>query len=431
MHTIDLNDDSSYDNSQSQQSSNQDDIQNDKSSSTQSQQSDVDIDKNTNSNADSNASNSDTNSTSISIESEDGNTVEYILDANGNATLNGEIVYDRQTLIDNGFEFPNADTTSSSNEPSIVDSIQAISGITLEDEEGNPLSFTDDAEGLANREVAIKNTFYNKGRQEALEAFYEENPDIYKMAIHKQKYGTLDNFTQQSNISDLTITAETDVATLKHIYKSYLIAKGNDEAVADKLIKLSEVDETLRIDASNALDSLKAIEQAEEAEYMESVKQQQIQTEQKRLEYYGFKLNEKGEIVDVNKEGSMYDKIVKSGKVGNIVIPKEGLTIERDGKKTKLSRVDVLAYFYNPIETPDGVYTLAQIEERRRLENKDNWIIQGIKNLVGDDITKLEKALGNSIKISNLKKSIKIKGSSTQRSSDSKSTGGSRRIVFD
>ena len=431
MPTIDLNDDLSYDNSQSQQNSNQDDSQNDNSSSTQSQQSGVDVNENNNSNANSNASNSDTNSTSISIESEDGSITEYILDANGNATLNGEIVYDKQTLIDNGFEFPNADTTSSSNEPSIIDSIQSISGITLEDEEGNPLSFTDDVEGLANREVAIKNIFYNKGRQEALEAFYEENPDIYKMAIHKQKYGTLDNFTQQSRISDLTITAETDVATLKHIYKSYLIAKGNDEAVADKLIKLSEVDETLRIDASNALDSLKAIEKAEEDEYMESVRQQQIQAEQKRLEYYGFKLNEKGEIIDANKEGSMYDKIVKSGKVGNIVIPKEGLTIERDGKKTKLSRVDILAYFYNPIETPDGVYTLAQIEEKRRLENKDNWIIQGIKNLVGDDITKLEKALGNSIKISNLAKSIKIKGSSTQRSSDSKSTGGSKRMILD
>ena len=431
MPTIDLNDDLSYDNSQSQQNSNQDDSQNDNSSSTQSQQSGVDVNENNNSNANSNASNSDTNSTSISIESEDGSITEYILDANGNATLNGEIVYDKQTLIDNGFEFPNADTTSSSNEPSIIDSIQSISGITLEDEEGNPLSFTDDVEGLANREVAIKNIFYNKGRQEALEAFYEENPDIYKMAIHKQKYGTLDNFTQQSRISDLTITAETDVATLKHIYKSYLIAKGNDEAVADKLIKLSEVDETLRIDASNALDSLKAIEKAEEDEYMESVRQKQIQAEQKRLEYYGFKLNEKGEIIDANKEGSMYDKIVKSGKVGNIVIPKEGLTIERDGKKTKLSRVDILAYFYNPIETPDGVYTLAQIEEKRRLENKDNWIIQGIKNLVGDDITKLEKALGNSIKISNLAKSIKIKGSSTQRSSDSKSTGGSKRMILD
>ena len=375
-------------------------------------------------NDNSSQSNSDTNSTSISIESEDGSVTEYILDADGNATLNGEIVYDKQTLIDNGFEF------NSSDEPNLVTSISSITGIELKAEDGTPLAFSDDVEGLAQREITIKNTFYKRGIQEALEAFYEENPDIYDMVNHKNKYGTLDTYRPNAGIENLTINSETDVNTLKQVYKEFLMLKGNDSDIADKIIKMAEIEETLRADSMQALSKIKEIKALEKEQTYNQLRQQQIDKEQNALKEYGFKLDERGRVVDLGVKDSYYDKIVKTGKVGNITIPNE-LTIEREGKQIRMSRIDLLAYFYNPIETEDGVYTLAEIDERNRLQSKDNWIVQGLRNLVGDDISKLEKSIGNSIKISNIKKGIKIKGNVPNPTTPKNAPTGQRRMLLD
>ena len=130
----------------------------------------------------------------------------------------------------------------------------------------------------------------------------------------------------------------------------------------------------------------------------------------------------------------MYDLIVKKGKIGNITIPATGITIERGGKQISLNRNDIFAYFYNRVQTEDGAYTRAEIDERNRLDSKENWIIQGLKNLIGDDLNKLEKQLGQRIKVNTVKGGLKLKrnnSSSTSSVSSNKDNNGKRQVLLD
>ena len=86
-------------------------------------------------------------------------------------------------------------------------------------------------------------------------------------------------------------------------------------------------------------------------------------------------------LVDKNVEGSVYDKIVKSGKIGNIFIPKEGITYTKaDGTKQNVNRTEIFNYFYKPVKEINGsYYTQAQLDETNRLSDTDSFLIQGIK----------------------------------------------------
>lgn len=342
----------------------------------------------------------------IAIESQDGSVADYVLDADGNATLNGEIVYTRQQLLDAGFENNSGEGGSGEEDEDIHLLISQLSGVELTDNDGKPVTFKEGVDGLAEREVYVKNTFYAKGREEALSDIFQKNPDLYEMFTYKQKHGSLDNYVKQTNFTELQVTDETDSETLKSFIREHLLSIGNDASTVEKLIRLSENEETLRLDATVALDKLKEA-QKNAILAQQSRERENAAKEIERIQkHYGISVDGQGRVVDLNYENSLYDKIVKKGTIGDIIIPKEGLIVNKDGKKQQLSRLDVFAYFYNPVGE-EGL-SQAEIDERKRLGNSDNFVIQGIKNLTGGDLSSLRKAMEAAIRIDNSKKIIKM-----------------------
>ena len=336
----------------------------------------------------------------VQIQDENGIS-DYILNENGDATKDGVIVYTAAQIADS-----NNEPTSPDNAEDIHKLISNVSGVDLLDENGQPVIFKEGIEGLAEREVYVKNTFYNQGQSEAIDNFFGGNPDIAEMYTYKSKHGSLDGYIKQTDYNSLVIDENTDTQTLRNILTDHYEAMGNDKATIEKLIKLSENDETIKVDALNALEVLKANKIAKDKEAVQQQQQQQLQEQQKINNYYGMTINAKGELVDLGIKDSIYDKIIKTGKIGNILLPKEGLKVEIDGKPTRVTRQDLFAYFYNDVETPNGFKTQAEIDEEARMKNTDQFLIQGIKNITGGDVSSLEETFRNVIRVKDAKKII-------------------------
>lgn len=337
----------------------------------------------------------------VQIENEDG-VLDYILDENGNATKDGTIVYTADQLA----------TGSTEKDDNTIDDvhnlISQVSGIDLLDDAGQPILFKDGIEGLADREVFVKNKFYQQGQDEAIDTLFGNNPDLAEMYSYKSKHGSLEGYIKQTDYKSLVINETTTVDTLKTILRDHYEAIGNNPQTIEKLIKLSENDETLRVDALEALEILKTNKALKDKEVL--LQQQQYQQEQQKVinTYYGAAVNDKGQLVDLGVKDSLYDKIIKTGKIGNILLPKEGLKVNINDKPTRVTRQDLFAYFYNDIETPNGYKTQAQIDEDNRLADTNQFLIQGIKNITGGDLSSLEETFRNVINLKTAKNIIKM-----------------------
>lgn len=331
--------------------------------------------------------------------------VVYTLDADGNATLNGEVVYTKDQLIEAGFENTPDDKDD---DEDIIASVSKISGIELKDNAGNVITFKDGVEGLAEREVAIRDHFLSQGKASAVNEFLASNPDIAAIYNYKSVHGTIENFQDFIDYSKAEITDDTPVDALKGFIREDLKSKGMAKDYIDRFIRMSENDETLKADALASLTQLKAAQ----TKAVTDAQASRVAAEQAEIakvqDYYGITVNEKGQVVDLKKEGSLYDQIVVKGKIGDMMVPKTGITFTRDNKEVSMSRLDLFAYFYNPIQTERGMSTQAELDEEKRLSSKEAFIIQGIKNIVGDDVSKLQKALKASLTLSNNKKVLTI-----------------------
>ena len=74
----------------------------------------------------------------VVVQIDDGNEVkDYVLDEQGNATINGEIVFTKEQLE----SAENGDDNSDLNKDDIHTLISQVSGLELKDENGNPISF--------------------------------------------------------------------------------------------------------------------------------------------------------------------------------------------------------------------------------------------------------------------------------------------------
>lgn len=346
----------------------------------------------------------------IDVDGEEQST-EYELDDDGNAVKDGAIVYTKQQLLDAGFE-NNSEEEDEFDKDDIHQVISKVSGLELLDENGQPVTFKNGIEGLAEREVFVKDTFYKKGQEDALNDVFSKNPDLYDMYSYKVKHGSLDNYSKSLDFSKLEITDSTTDDELKSIIREQLLAIGNDATTVEKLIRLSENDETLKVDALEALSKLKEI-QKQKSLLIQKQQQDAAQIEEENIrKYYGITVTEKGEVIDLKIENSLYDKIVNKGIINDIMIPKDGIVFNKDNKKQKLSRLDVFAYFYNPV-TKDGL-TQADVDEHNRLRDTNNFILQGIKNLTGGDISSIVKNLQNTIRLGDAKKIVRMSSGNSQ-----------------
>lgn len=332
---------------------------------------------------------------------------QYTIDTDGNAVKDGKVVYTK-VQID-----AMSDDNEEDGEESAVASIEDIaakSGISIVDEQGNPVQYDMSVDGLARREMDI----YKKGAQEAsakaIDEFLKANPDILDVVNYKLTYGTIEGYTSNFDYNKVTLDKD-NKAQLKDIIVKAEIAKGNTPERANRIANLIEADNTLDVEAEEALNYLKAQQQAAVEQNLKAAREQQAAMIEQQNKFYGLGVDEKGNTVDLNIDGSIYDIVVKKGSIKGLEIPEAGITVKTSKGNKLISRRELYNYISVPVKQIDGYwYTQAQLDDMARMNNPEDMVLNYIRNLTGDDISQLVKKAINHDKVLTVRK-LTSKGS--------------------
>lgn len=304
--------------------------------------------------------------------------VEYQLDKDGNAiTSNGDIFKTKSEL-----EQLESDVEIDDNETVSIKDLNKLSGIVVEPKDGDESFYDFTLDNLAKRDKLIQEQALTTGRQTALEEFFSANPDIYKALMYKEQTGSLEGFSNTPYYKSITIDTANEEQMFNFIVEAE-IKKGTNPKRAKSIATYFKENNELEEVGKESYEYLANLENKEFEEFENKKIQDQRNIIQSEIDYYGTYYNEKGEEIIVDKEGTIYDKIVNKGKFGNYVIPQNGIIINRDNKKMKLSRKDIFDYISKPVK--DNM-TQAQIDEQNRISNTDVVLQQYINNLTGNNL---------------------------------------------
>lgn len=319
----------------------------------------------------------------------------YSLDTDGNAVLDGKIIYTKQQLEDLSKEPTVEDVT--------IDLLEKASGIEILDETGKKVEYELTLDSLAKRESDIKQLGKKEGIQLGVTEFFKANPELYDAFVYHQTYGTFEGFTDHVDYTKVTLDPTNETQLFDIIYKAEL-QKGNTPERAKRLAELSKNDKTLLPDATEASKYLATL-QTNEVETKQKLRQKEIEDAiQEENNYYGIAYKDNKEVV-LNVKDSIYDLVVTRGVIGELSIPTDGLKIkDKDNKVRVVTRKEIFDYISKPVQEVNGTYyTQAMIDEINRTNNKAELVLTYVKNLLGNDISQLTKTAIHKDRIINIK----------------------------
>lgn len=309
------------------------------------------------------------------------------------------------------------DKANEGNQTSIDDILlqaSAISGLELVDEEGKPLTFELTPEGIAKRDTYLRDHFYNLGKEEFLTNLAKEDPDFIDLYQYKKAHGSLEGYTKQVDYTKVELTDD-EHQQISVITAREKLAGRTDEEIqsyinylkANKTLK-DYADKSLKILADNQVKTQQAKIENENA-----IKRDQ----QAKIEkFYGIKY-ENGKEVDLNIEGSIYDKIVKKGTIGELTIPATGIVVKTDKGSKTFTRKDIFSYISKPVDKYGN--SQADIDDYNKMRDTDKRLFRYLFNLTDGNIESLVKRQVASA----IGKKITIKPVQTTVSSNSRVTG--------
>lgn len=348
--------------------------------------------------------------------------VEYKLDENGNAVdESGEIKFTKEDIEKMS---SNDDNTLDGD---YIEEISKVTGIVIKDDKGQPLKFESTIEGFAKREAAVKALGEREGFNKGFNDFLKQNPDIAALIDYKNRFGTIEGYSANTDYSKLEIKDD-DNFLADLIYKAE-IQKGTSAERAKRLVEFAKTNNTLKDDATEALAWLKKNQQAEVDSYQNALKAEMEKERAKEIAFYGVTY-ENDKVVVHQADGSLYDMVVKKGQIGDYSIPTEGIRIKTNEGDKLLSREDLFDYFARPAVEVDGmVYSQAQYDAMVRLNNPKELALHFIMNLTGG----LDQLVDSTItkrKIGEIKRLKSVTSKTSSAGGQQKKTGTNDRIVL-
>lgn len=336
---------------------------------------------------------------------------EYKLDKDGNALdAEGNIFKSKEEM--DKMEAA-SDEGGGDDEDVTLDDLEKLSGIKVDGIESKDFTL----DNLAKREKAIKESTEEEAKNTAVQEFFDSNPDLYKAYMYKAQKGSLDGFSNTPYYQSIELD-ESNEDQLYNMVVEAEVKKGSTPERAKKIANYFKENNELKDAGKESHDFLVDKEKKEFQSFEDKQKQQQKQQIDQEINFYGTYFDENGKEVVVEKEGSVYDKIVNKGQFGNYTIPETGVEINTEKGTKKLSRKDIFDYISKPVK--DGL-TQAQLDEYNNIKDTDTLLQRYINNLVGNDMNKFveRKALEN--------KSKKIKSRLVSTNSKNKKQGGAKK----
>ena len=246
--------------------------------------------------------------------------------------------------------------------PITLSSIQEALGVTITDEDGKDVTFTDDANGVkayVDSVIAVKS---QELQEAAINRLYQDNPLLKQFQDYVQLNGTPKGFGEIPDRSGIRLDKDNEqqlVAVIKMAAQEF----GN-KSLNDNYIKYLRDSGGLYDEARNQLQAL-VEKDAEYKKQIETKAQEQRDEQAKATADYWNNVN----------------RIVESRQIGGYRIP-ESFTKEVDGKKIVITPKDFFNYLSAPKEVDGRTATgyqhdLAKLtdEEYMNREILDAWLM--------------------------------------------------------
>lgn len=271
--------------------------------------------------------------------------VDYTIDANGNAVgADGTIFRTAAELTEL--------IAQNGSEPSVLDQLQTRFGSDFKDEDGNPIVFDNNAEGIAAYVDTVVQSRIVEAQTAALNNLFETYPQVEQVINHLKLNGTLEDFVEIPDRSSITVSKDNEEQQATFIREEWKLSgkKGDVNKFIDYCKNAGILYDTA-VESKEAVDSI----------YESRLAEQKAQVEAK----------EAAAAAEEKAYWENVEKTISKGELLGYSIP-EQIQCNRDGKKVMLSRKDFLKYVSTPVDSKGNTaYMLdeAKVDSNARMQD--------------------------------------------------------------
>lgn len=271
--------------------------------------------------------------------------VDYTIDANGNAVgADGTIFRTAAELTEL--------IAQNGSEPSVLDQLQTHFGSDFKDEDGNPIVFDNNAEGIAAYVDTVVQSRIVEAQTAALNNLFETYPQVEQVINHLKLNGTLEDFVEIPDRSSITVSKDNEEQQATFIREEWKLSgkKGDVNKFIDYCKNAGILYDTA-VESKEAVDSI----------YESRLAEQKAQVEAK----------EAAAAAEEKAYWENVEKTISKGELLGYSIP-EQIQCNRDGKKVMLSRKDFLKYVSTPVDSKGNTaYMLdeAKVDSNARIQD--------------------------------------------------------------
>lgn len=271
--------------------------------------------------------------------------VDYTIDADGNAVdADGTVFRTAAELTEL--------IAQNGSEPSVLDQLQTRFGSDFKDEDGNPIVFDNNAEGIAAYVDTVVQSRIVEAQTAALNNLFETYPQVEQVINHLKLNGTLEDFVEIPDRSSITVSKDNEEQQATFIREEWKLSgkKGDVNKFIDYCKNAGILYDTA-VESKEAVDSI----------YESRLAEQKAQVEAK-------------EAAAAAEEKAYWDNVEKTISKGELLgysIP-EQIQCNKDGKKVMLSRKDFLKYVSTPVDSEGNTaYMLdeAKVDSNARMQD--------------------------------------------------------------
>lgn len=288
--------------------------------------------------------------------------VDYTIDSEGNAIAADGTVFRTATelaelIAQNG------------SEPSVLNQLQTRFGSDFKDENGNPIVFDDNEEGIAAYVETVVQSRVKEAQTAAINNLFETYPQVEQVINHLKLNGTLDDFVEIPDRSQITVSKDNEEQQAAFIREEWKLSgkKGDVNKFIDYCKNAGILYDTA-VESKEAVDSI----------YESRLAEQKAQVEAK-------------EAAAAAEEKAYWDNVEKTISKGELLgysIP-EQIQCNKDGKKVMLSRRDFLKYVSTPVDSEGNTaYMLdeAKVDSDARMQDD---LLKAFLRFTGGDYASL------------------------------------------
>lgn len=288
--------------------------------------------------------------------------VNYTIDAEGNAIAADGTVFRTATelaelIAQNG------------SEPSVLNQLQTRFGSDFKDENGNPIVFDDNEEGIAAYVETVVQSRVKEAQTAAINNLFETYPQVEQVINHLKLNGTLDDFVEIPDRSQITVSKDNEEQQAAFIREEWKLSgkKGDVNKFIDYCKNAGILYDTA-VESKEAVDSI----------YESRLAEQKAQVEAK-------------EAAAAAEEKAYWDNVEKTISKGELLgysIP-EQIQCNKDGKKVMLNRKDFLKYVSTPVDSEGNTaYMLdeAKVDSDARMQDD---LLKAFLRFTGGDYASL------------------------------------------